>query len=127
MAHPLQSEQVPPNDLTILLQLDAGYVRSAEASDARWYAENLAEDFLASINGALVDRAQFLARMTGPYSGSKPKVFDVRIRCFKDLALIHAGFRYLRSGGEAGCGRYTNIYARRKGRWVCVAAHINCL
>jgi hypothetical protein len=55
------------NDLDILQQLNRHYVRSAEMCDARWYDENLGEDFLASNpDGSLVDRAQFLAQIARP-------------------------------------------------------------
>lgn len=114
------------NDLEILRELNRDYVRSAEESDVRWYAENLAEDFLASfVDGSIIDRAQFLARAARPYAGSKPEAQDVRIRLLGEIALIHAGFRYARPDGTAGSGRYTDVWARRAGRWVCVSAHFN--
>jgi hypothetical protein len=114
------------NDLDILQQLNRTSVRSAEQSDVRWYAENLAEDFLASsVDGAIVDRAGFLARMARPYPGSSLEAEDVRIRILGQIAIIHAGFRYKKPDGQAGTGRYTDIWARRMGRWLCVSAHFN--
>jgi ketosteroid isomerase-like protein len=111
-------------DLEILEELNRSYVRSAEFSDVRWYEEHLAEDFLSTNpDGSLVDRAAFLARMAGPYPGSNLQAIDVRIRLLGDVALIHAGFRDTRPDGRIGEGRYTDIYARRGGRWLCVAAH----
>jgi hypothetical protein len=92
----------------------------------RWYGENLAEDFLASNpDGSLVDRTEFLARMARPNPGSNLEAVDVRIRFFGELALIHSGFKYKKSDGQMGSGRYTDVYARREGRWVCVSAHFN--
>ena len=114
------------NDLDTLRHLNQDYVRSAETSDVRWYRENLAEDFLASnSDGSLVDRPEFLRRMDRPYPGSNLEAVDVRIRCFGELALIHAGFQYTKPDGEPGSGRYTDVYARREGRWICVSAHFN--
>jgi hypothetical protein len=114
------------NDLDTLQQLNRNYVRSAESSDVRWYGENLAEDFLASNpDGSLVDRTEFLARMARPNPGSNLEAVDVRIRFFGELALIHSGFKYKKSDGQMGSGRYTDVYARREGRWVCVSAHFN--
>ena len=113
-------------DLEILEGLNRNYVRSAEQSDVRWYAENLAEDFLSSsVDGSIVDRAAFLARIARPYPGSNPVAVDVRIRFFGELALIHAGFKYRKPDGQTGSGRYTDVYARRQGRWLCVSAHFN--
>ena len=84
-----------------------------------WYAEHLAEDFLSSNpDGSLVDREQFLARMARPYPGTDLAALDVRIRILGEVAIIHAGFRDRKLDGQAGAGRYTDIWARRQGRWL---------
>ena len=114
------------SDLATLLELNRHYVRSAEQSDVRWYSENLAEDYLcSSVEGSIMDRASFLERIARPYPGSNLEAVDVRVRIIGELALIHAGFRYTKTGGQTGTGRYTDVYARRQGRWVCVSAHFN--
>jgi ketosteroid isomerase-like protein len=41
-----------------------------------------------------------------------------------DFAIIHAQTRYVKGDGEPGKGRYTDIWARKDGRWLCVAAHV---
>ena len=111
------------NDLEVLQDLNRGYVRAAETSDVRWYDEHLADDFLSSNpDGSLVDRAGFLARMARPYPGSNLEAVDVRIRILGEVAIIHAGFRDHKPDGQVGLGRYTDIWARRQGRWLCVAA-----
>jgi len=112
------------DDLATLLELNRNYVRSAEQSDVRWYADNLADDYLSTNpDGSFVDRAGFLARMTPPYKGTSLEAVDVRVRILGDIALIHAGFRERKPDGQVGRGRYTDIWARRQGRWLCVAAH----
>jgi hypothetical protein len=111
-------------DLQALEELNRGYVRSAEFSDVRWYEEHLAQDYLSTNpDGSLMDRAAFLARMARPYPGSNLEALDVRIRLLGDFALIHSGFRDTRPDGRVGEGRYTDIWARRGGRWLCIAAH----
>lgn len=112
------------DDLKILQELNRNYVRSAGESDVRWYADNLAEDYLSTNpDGSLSDRAAFLQRMAAPYPNKDPEAVDVRIRVLGDVALIHSGFRDRRPDGTIGNGRYTDIWARRDGRWLCVAAH----
>jgi hypothetical protein len=114
------------NDLSVLRELNQHYIRSAETSDVRWYEENLAENFLASNpDGSLLDKAGFLARIARPYPGSNLEAVDVRIRIFGELAVVHAGFRYEKPDGQPGSGRYTDVYAQRHGRWLCVSAHFN--
>jgi hypothetical protein len=64
----------PATDLETLQHLNANYIRSVRTSDVRWFAENLAEDFLNSNpDGSLVDRARFLEQVApgGPRTPSQ--------------------------------------------------------
>jgi hypothetical protein len=111
-------------DREVLLELNRNYVRSALESDVRWYAENLSEDFHSTApDGALLDREAFLKRIANPYPGTHAEAVDVMVRILGDVAIIHSGYRDRRLTGEIGHGRYTDIYERRNGRWLCVAAH----
>jgi ketosteroid isomerase-like protein len=112
-------------DIDILRQLNADYIRSVQMSDARRFDEILADDFLNSNpDGSLVDRAQFLAQIARPATISNLEANDVRVRVMGDFAIIHARTTYMHEGGRAGAGRYTDIWARREGRWLCVAAQV---
>ena len=111
-------------DYDVLLELNRNYVRSALESDVRWYSENLSEDFyITAPDGALLNREAFLKRIANPYPGTAAEAVDVMIRILGDTAIIHSGFRDKKLTGEIGHGRYTDIYERRNGRWLCVAAH----
>jgi len=111
-------------DREVLLELNRNYVRSALESDVRWYAENLSEDFhITAPDGALVNREAFLKRIANPYPGTHAEAVDVMLRILGDVAIIHSGYRDRTLTGEIGYGRYTDIYERRNGRWLCVAAH----
>jgi len=110
-------------DIDILRQLNQDYIRSVQISDTRRFDEILADDFLNSNpDGSLVDRAQFLAQIARPATISNLEANDVRVRVMGDFAIIHARTTYMHEGGRAGAGRYTDIWARREGRWLCVAA-----
>jgi ketosteroid isomerase-like protein len=112
-------------DTDILRQLNADYIRSVQMSDARRFDEILAVDFLNSNpDGSLVDRAQFLAQIARPATISNLEANDVRVRVMGDFAIIHARTTYMHEGGRAGAGRYNDIWARREGRWLCVAAQV---
>jgi hypothetical protein len=111
-------------DLEVLLDLNRNYVRSALESDVRWYAENLSEDFyITAPDGVLLNRDAFLKRIANPYPGTHAEPTDVMVRILGDVAIIHSGYRDTRFTGEPSYGRYTDIYERRNGRWLCVAAH----
>jgi ketosteroid isomerase-like protein len=112
-------------DTDILRALNQDFVRSVEFSDVRRFDEILASDFLNSNpDGSLVDRAGFLAQIARPAMVSDLETHDVRIRIMDDIAIIHARTTYKRVDGGAGAGRYTDVWARRGGRWLCVSAHV---
>jgi len=113
------------NDADILQELNEGYIRSVQTSDARWFEANLAEDFLNSNpDGSLADRDGFLAQIAKPAAISNFAAEDVRIRILGDIAVIHGRTTYIRKDGQAAAGRYTDVWARRQGQWLCVAAHV---
>ena len=49
---------------------------------------------------------------------------DVNIRLIGDVAIIHAGTTFSLGDGQEKTGRYTDIWAKRDGRWQAVAAHV---
>jgi ketosteroid isomerase-like protein len=113
-------------DIDILHKLNRDYVESAATSDVLRFDEILADDFLSSNpDGSLGDRAAFIERIARPYPGSDLEAQDVRIQIIGEFALVRARFSYRKPDGHAGTGRYTDVWARRQGRWLCVSAHFN--
>src|SRR5258706_197580 len=113
------------SETEVLHDLNANYVRSAEEGDLAWYRANLADDYLCStVDGKIGDKQGFLDRIGRGSPGARMEAVDVRIRLLGDVALIHAGFRYRKSNGAQGSGRYTDIWARRDGEWLCVCADV---
>ena len=112
-------------DLDALLALNDDYIRSVQAGDARRFAEILADDFLCSNpDGSLVDKAGFLAQTARPVTIRGLSAEDVRVRVLGDAAIIHARTAYTTAEGERRNGRYTDVWARRGGRWLAVSAHV---
>jgi len=113
------------NDRETLHALNENYVRSVAESDVRWFDENLSADFLnTNPDCTIIDRAGFLARISNPVGVTGLHPEDVNIRLFGDFAIIHARTVYTKPDGSGGAGRYTDIWARQDGRWLCVAAHV---
>jgi ketosteroid isomerase-like protein len=112
------------DDLETLEALNRGYLLAAEKSDVAWYAEHLAEDYRATNpDGSFADKAGFLARIGRSHTMTNLRAPEVSIQRVGDLALIHASFEDTRPDGSHGRGRYTDIWQRRNGRWLCVSAH----
>jgi ketosteroid isomerase-like protein len=113
------------SDLQALQELNEAYIRSVRTSDVQWFERNLSGDFLNSNpDGTLVDRAAFLRQVAPPCPVANFGVEDVRIRLFGDTAIAHGRTTYTRADGQPGSGRYTDVWQRQQGRWLCVAAHV---
>lgn len=117
------------DDHSVLTALNENYVRAFRESDVAWYDAHLAADyFVISGDGSMNDRAQALANFARPTFATTMKTFPVdkvRIRRFGDIALIHAENDYELKDGRKGVSRYTDIWHKQNGRWLCVLAHIN--
>lgn len=112
-------------DLATLSELNDDYIRSVQTSDVRRFDEILADDFLCSnADGTLVDRRAFLEHTAHPATISNLDAHDVTIRLLGDVALIHARTTFTGPDGRPGASRYTDVWARRDGRWLAVSAHI---
>jgi ketosteroid isomerase-like protein len=114
------------SDTDTLQKLNQDFCRSVEHSDVLRFDQILADDFLNSNpDCSLVDRAGFLAQIAKPAMISQLEAHDVRIRILGDIAIIHARTTYKKPDGRSAAGRYTDVWARRNGQWLCVSAHVN--
>jgi len=121
----MATETTARADIATLEQLNRDYITSVQTSDVRRFDEILAEDFLCSNpDGSLVDRKAFLAQTARPVTISNLQAQDVLVRIIGDVAIIHARTTYTLPDGRAGSGRYTDVWARRDGRWLAVSAHV---
>ena len=112
-------------DLETLTQLNDDYIRSVQNSDVARFDEILADDFLCSLpDGNLIDRGRFLIHTAAPVTISNLAAHDVKVRLMGDFAIIHARTTYTTKDGREGSGRYTDVWAKRIGQWLCVSAHV---
>lgn len=113
------------SDLDSLAELNRDYIRSVQTSDVGRFDEILADDFLCSNpDGSLVDRKGFLEQTARPVGITGLAAHEVKIRLLDDIAIIHARTTYSMPDGRSVSGRYTDVWARRDGRWLAVSAHV---
>jgi ketosteroid isomerase-like protein len=113
------------NDLDTLTKLNDDYIRSVQRSDVKRFDEILSDDFLCSMaDGSLLDRRQFLDYTAKPVTIRNLQAHDVNVRMMGDVAIIHARTSYTTADGKESGGRYTDVWARRNGRWLAVSAHV---
>jgi ketosteroid isomerase-like protein len=128
------------SDRDALTALNRDYIDSVQNSDVRRFDEILALGFFCSNpDGSLIDRAQFLQQTAQPLAIRGLTAEDVVMRLFSngrelldengdtDFAIIHARTRYTKPDGTAGAGRYTDVWSKQNGRWLCVSAHVTRL
>jgi ketosteroid isomerase-like protein len=121
----LKTDAATQTDIDALTALNRDYIQSVQNGDVRRFDEILADDFLCSNpNGSLVDKSQFLAQTARPVTISGLTAEDVKVRILGDVAIIHARTSYTTADGEQRNGRYTDVWARRDGRWLAVSAHV---
>ncbi|MBI5721492.1 MAG: nuclear transport factor 2 family protein [Burkholderiales bacterium] len=116
------------DDIDVLLALNENYVAAFRQADVAWYGAHLAPDYvMVAGDGSLLDRAATLTRFAQPTFATAMRSFPVgrvSVRRFQDVALIHAENDYVLKDGRRGISRYTDIWHKREGRWLCIAAHI---
>jgi ketosteroid isomerase-like protein len=116
------------SDQAVLEELNRHYIRSVSEADVAWFDAHLSADFVNSNpDCSLLDRAAFLAQIGRGSTVKSLGIEDVLIRVLGDVALIHARTTYTKADGQPGAGRYTDVWARRGDRWLCVAANVTRL
>jgi ketosteroid isomerase-like protein len=112
-------------DIDVLTKLNADYITSVQKGDVARFNEILSDDFLCSMaDGTLVDRTRFLELTAQPVTIRDLAAHDVNIRLMGDMAIVHAATSYTSADGKPSSGRYTDVWARRDGRWLAVSAHV---
>jgi hypothetical protein len=115
-------------DLETLTGLNDLYIQSVVRSDAAQFDAILAPDFLCShADGTIADKTEFLQQIRANAPLESMDIDDVRIRVLGGTAIIHGRTRFARRDGQRGVGRYTDVWAKRNGKWLAVSAHVTRL
>ena len=122
------AQEKPQSDHATLAALNTDYINSVQHSDVKRFDEILSDEFYCSNpDGSLVDRAAFLKQTAKPVAIKNLKAEDVLIRIIDNTAFIHARTAFTKPDGTPGGGRYTDVWMRQGGRWLCVSAHVTRL
>jgi ketosteroid isomerase-like protein/glutaredoxin len=114
------------SDIEQLTALNAEYIHSDQFRDVERYQELLADDYRATLPDlAFRNKTQFLRMLSdAPRPFTDLQAHDLEIRILGDVALIHCRVTFIHLDGTPGRARYTDTWARRDGRWLCVAADV---
>lgn len=116
------------DDEEAIRKLDHDNTVATWTADARWFEQNLADDFvLVTVNGTVKTKRDVLRDLSSPGFSMEPyEPTEVQVRVYGDTAIVTGRvYQVFARGGmhyEVDA-RYTDVYARRKGRWWLVTAH----
>ncbi|HVG23617.1 MAG TPA: nuclear transport factor 2 family protein [Thermoanaerobaculia bacterium] len=135
--------------LLVVLLLGAGAARAAEAvddvlrldreisvatwtGDAVWFEENLSDDYiLLTPNGEVRTKRDVIRGLVRPGLKMEPyETTEVQARVYGDAAIVTGRMQQTFTMGRARYKndlRYTDIYVKRKGRWILVSAHTSAV
>lgn len=125
------AQEIAMDDYQQLEKLNEGYLASYRAGKVEFFNQILAEDFReTAADGTILNRSQFLSKIAefgnGQTSPMTVTASELEIRIFGDTAVVHAvPVVTMEDGTSFNGGRYTDIYARIDGEWLCVAAHLS--
>jgi ketosteroid isomerase-like protein len=109
----------------VVEELNRGYVDAFLKSDAAWYREHLADDFVCIVSdGSVLDRDQFLVDAAKGPGVRSYTLHDVKVRTYGSVAVVQARGEYTRPDGTAGQSRYIDVWVLRDGKWKTVSAQI---
>jgi len=121
----METNVATASDRETLLALNADYIRAVQTSDVGRFEEILADDFLCTqSDGSLSNRDEFLRQTAAPAGISNLEAHDVNVRLMGEIAIVHARTTFVTPDGRPRSGRYTDVWARRGGRWLAVSAHV---
>ena len=119
---------MPTTTISELERLNEDYIQSVQKGDVARFDQMLAPDFVCSLpDGRLIDRTQFLGLTAQPVTIRDLAAHDVIVRVLGEVAIVHARTTYTSADGRQGVGRYTDVWAKREGRWLAVSAHVTRL
>ena len=118
------------DDVEELRRLDKELSVATWTGDARWFEQNLGDDFvLITPDGATRSKRDVVSEISAP--GMKMDPFDpieVQIRVYGDSGIINGRVLQRFTLGRvryANDLRYTDVYVKKKGRWLLMSGHLS--
>ncbi len=113
-------------------RLDAEISVATWSGDAVWFEENLDEEYvLITPGGSLRSKRDVIRELATPGLKMEPyEPSDVQIRVYGDSAVVTGRIVQRFTLGQVRYVkdlRYTDVYVKRKAKWVLVSAHTSAI
>ncbi|HYC33995.1 MAG TPA: nuclear transport factor 2 family protein [Gemmatimonadales bacterium] len=112
-----------------IMKLEEAWGRALSARDTAFFRQILADDFVGT-GGAEVRSKQAVIEDLTKSVGAVPvpRLENTQVRLFDDVAIVTGIAVYEGSSpAPASRTRFTEVWARRGGRWVAVHGHYNAV
>jgi len=110
-----------------LLKIEQEWAEAAVKADVAWMEQTLADDWVGNIARNVRSRNQYLTdTRRGTTKIELASVSDQKVIVFGDTAVVHGVWTEKstsRGQDSSGQFRYTDIYAKRDGRWQAVSSY----
>lgn len=118
------------DDRESVLQLDKEISVATWTGDPVWFEENLADDYvLVTATGAIKSKRDVIRELATPGMRMEPfEPTEVQARVYGETAVVTGRMRqsFVLGGIRyANDVRYTDVYVKRKTRWLLVSAHVS--
>ncbi len=120
------------DDAEDVRRLDREITVATWAGDPVWFEEHLADEYvLVTPNGAIKTKRDVIRELSTPGLKMEPyEPMEVHVRMYGDSAIVTGRMlqRFVLGGIRyANDLRYTDVYVKRKGRWMIVSAHASAV
>jgi len=117
------------DDIQQLTSLNQSYLNSYRNGLVEFFEQTLVEEFKETApDGTVLNREQFLEKIASrANSGEQLQIeaLELDIQLFGDTAIVRSVPLVTNPDGSSfKGGRYTDVYTRIEGEWLCVAAHL---
>jgi hypothetical protein len=125
VAFTLQADEVEQ-----LRRLDKELSVATWTGDALWFEKNLDDDYvLITSKGTMYTKADVVSELATPGMKMDPfEAFELQVRIYGDSAVVNGRRLQHFTVGRARYAndlRYTDVYVKRKGRWLLVSEHVS--
>ena len=116
------------DDVEELRRMDKELAVATWTGDALWFQQNLGDDYvLISPNGTVRTKRDVVSELATPGMKMNPfEAIEVQIRVYGDSAVVNGRMLQRFTLGRvryANDLRYTDVYVKKKGRWLLVSGH----
>ena len=116
------------DDVDEIRRLDKEITMATWTADAQWFQKNVADDYvLIAPNGIVRTRIDVIRELATPGLKMEPyEPLEVQIRVYGDSAVVTGRILQRFTLGRiryANDLRYTDVWVKRKGKWLLVTGH----